>query len=131
MLFRSVISFNPEILKEVKGRAPLLELTLALWTEWKDRHTEAIALAGACGANTLSLPDILVLEDPSWVEKLHQAGLRLSVYPVSPARGEPEFQNWTAQSQVDKWKTLVELGVDVLISDFPRETVQFLSSLPR
>lgn len=122
----NVISFNPEILRELRSKAPHIPTTLALWTEWRTRINEAIAEAKNCGASTMSLPDIVVLEDPTWVQAVHQQGMKIHVYPVSPARGEPEFLNWTAASQVDKWQNLSKLGVDAIISDFPRETLRVL-----
>lgn len=122
----NVISFNPEILRELRSKAPHIPTTLALWTEWRARISEAIAEAKNCGASTISLPDIVVLEDPNWIQAIHQQTMSIHVYPVSPARGEPEFLNWTASSQAEKWHNLNRLGVDAIISDFARETLSIL-----
>lgn len=122
----NVISFNPEILLELRGKAPQIPTTLALWTEWRMRIDEAITEAKKCGARTVSLPDIIVLEDPKWVEAAHAQEIAVHVYPVSPARGEPEFLSWTAASQARKWQDLSRLGVDGIISDFARETLNLL-----
>lgn len=122
----NVISFNPEILRELRSKAPHIPTTLALWTEWRARIGEAIAEAKNCGASTISLPDIVVLEAPNWIQAVHQQTMSIHVYPVSPARGEPEFLNWTASSQIDKWQNLNKLGVDAIITDFARETVSVL-----
>jgi glycerophosphoryl diester phosphodiesterase len=122
----NVISFNPEILRELRSKATHIPTTLALWTEWRARIGEAITAAKNCGASTISLPDIVVLEDPNWIQAVHQQTISIHVYPVSPARGEPEFLNWTASSQVNKWQNLNKLGVDAIISDFARETLSIL-----
>ncbi|MEY4699942.1 MAG: hypothetical protein RL326_129 [Pseudomonadota bacterium] len=123
-----IISFNPEILRRLQARAPTIATTLALWTEWRSRIDEAVAEANSCGASTISLPDVVILEDPRWVEIGHKSGLQIHAYPVSPASGEPEFSSWTAESQVDTWKRLYQLGVDAILSDFARETVEVLKS---
>jgi glycerophosphoryl diester phosphodiesterase len=119
----NVISFNPEILRALRDGAPHIPTTLALWTEWRSRASEAVTEAERCGASTLSLPDIVVLQEPEWVHTVHQHGMKIHVYPVSPARGEPEFNNWTPSSQSKKWRELEMLGVDAIISDFARETL--------
>lgn len=123
----NVISFNPDILRELKLRCPDIATTLALWTEWRNRSVEAVLKARDCGASTISLPDTMVLEDKQWIAIAHDTGLTVHAYPVSPARGEPEFTAWTPESQVKKWKALDELGVDAILSDFARET---LGALP-
>jgi len=124
-----VISFNPEILKELHNRARDIPLTLALWTEWKGRQKEAVTLAKSCSFATISLPDLVLLDDPNWIEMAHSEGLLVAAYPVSPARGEPEFNNWSAESQVEKWRKLVALKVDALVSDFPKETLNHINGL--
>jgi glycerophosphoryl diester phosphodiesterase len=86
---------------------------------------EAVDEARNCGASSISLPDLLVLEDPNWIEVAHRSDLKIHVYPVSPARGEPEFSTWTPESQRGKWRRLEQIGVDGLLSDFARETVEF------
>jgi glycerophosphoryl diester phosphodiesterase len=123
----NVISFNPEILYELHRNAPHIPTTLALWTEWRARINEAIAEAKNCRASIISLPDIVVLGDPDWIKAVHQQAMNIHVYPVSPARGEPEFLKWTASSQIDKWQNLNKLGVDAIISDFARETLNILN----
>jgi glycerophosphoryl diester phosphodiesterase len=123
----NVISFNPEILRLLRKEMPEIPTTLALWTEWRSKVSEAIAEAKSCGASTISLPDILVLENREWVREAHERDVALHVYPVSPARGEPEFLNWTPESQIEKWFELHRLGVDAIISDFGRETVAALN----
>jgi glycerophosphoryl diester phosphodiesterase len=127
----NVISFNPEILAELRKRTADIPTTLALWTEWKGRLDEAVTLAESCGATTVSLPDILVLNDPKWISHAHARAISVHVYPVTPARGEPEFDAWKAESQIEKWRRLVEIGVDAIVSDFPRQTLEFFASLPR
>ncbi len=125
----SILSFNPAILREVKSRDSMLPLTFLIWTEWRDKEMEAITLAREIGATTLSVPDVLALDSKKWVELCHKNELKLSVYPVSPVRGEPEYVHWTVESQLFKWKRLVELQIDLLITDFPRETVKYLSNI--
>jgi glycerophosphoryl diester phosphodiesterase len=120
----NVISFNPEILRLISERAPGVGKTLALWTEWQSRIPEAIAEAIRCGAEAISLPDTVVLAEPDWVTAAHRSNIELHVYPVSPARGEPEFNDWTAESQSQKWKQLRDLKVDAILSDFARESVE-------
>jgi len=114
----NVISFHPEILLTLRKRAPHIPTTLALWIEWRSRAGEAVKEAQRCGASTLSLPDIVVLQEAEWVDIVHQHGMKIHVYPVSPARGEPVFNRWTPTSQITKWTELQLLGVDAIISDF-------------
>lgn len=120
-----VISFNPEILAELKKRDSSIPITLALWTEWQSRIPEAIDLAQQCGASAISLADLMILEAPEWVARGQEAGLEVHAYPVSPARDEPEYSNWTPASQEAKWRALREYGVDALLSDFARESLTF------
>lgn len=122
----NVISFNPEILRELRKRLSSVATTLALWTEWRSRMNDAIAETKRCGASTISLPDLLVLEEPEWIRAAHDHGLAIHVYPVSPARGEPEFERWTVESQTEKWRALSGMGVDAIITDFARETLAIL-----
>lgn len=119
-----VISFNPEVLCELRRCLSHIPTTLALWTEWRFRSAEAMAEAKRCGASTVSMPDLLVIEDPRWICEAHDRGIKVHVYPITPARGEAEFLNWTARSQMEKWETLSERGVDALVTDFARETLQ-------
>jgi len=121
----NVLSFNPQILLELHTLAPGIPTTLALWTEWQSRRADAIRLAVTSAATTITIADFLVLDDPDWVKDCHQAGLQIHVYPVSPTRGESEFESWTAESQNVKWLKLAQLGVDGLVTDFPRQTVAF------
>jgi glycerophosphoryl diester phosphodiesterase len=120
-----VISFNPEILAELKGRDKSIPTTLALWTEWQSRISEALDLAQRYGVSAISLADLMILEAPEWVARSHEAGLEVHAYPVSPARDEPEYAKWTPASQEPKWHALREHGVDALLSDFARESVAF------
>ena len=122
----NVISFNPEILRLISELAPRVGKTLALWTEWQSRIPEAIAEAIRCEASAISLPDTVVLAKPDWVTAAHRSNIELHVYPVSPARGEPEFNDWTAESQAPKWKQLGDLKVDAILSDFARESIELL-----
>lgn len=124
----NIISFNPQILSTMGSKILGIGSTLALWTDWQGKQSEAIDSALHAGAKTISLADVMVLECPEWVSRSHEKGLELHVYPVSPAPGEPEFLTWTASSQVEKWGRLVSLGADALVSDFSRETVEFLKS---
>ncbi len=121
-----VISFNPEILRLLQSRAPSIPTTLALWTEWRWRIGDAMIEATRCGASTISLPDTMILEDPQWVTAARTSALKIHAYPVSPARGEPEFASWTPESQAHKWQRLQQLGVDGILSDFARETLKAL-----
>jgi glycerophosphoryl diester phosphodiesterase len=121
----NIISFNPEILIKVRNEIAHIRTTLALWTEWRAKVQEALQEASRCGAAAISLPDIVLLEDDGWITAAHDRGLEVHAYPVSPARGEPEFLSWTAASQVDKWRRLEALGVDAILSDFARESLGY------
>jgi glycerophosphoryl diester phosphodiesterase len=118
-----VISFNPAILKRLRSASLAIDTTLALWTEWRHRIHDAMDCASGCGAATVSLPDIMILDEPDWIRVAHERGLKVHAYPVSPARGESEFLSWTPESQQDKWRELCRLGVDAILSDFARETL--------
>ncbi len=121
----NVLSFNPEIISEVHRRAPKIALTFALWTEWQSRQEEAISVAKRSGATSIFLADTMLFKQPEWVDSARGEGLGIGIYPVSPARGEPEFANWTAASQSENWIKILGLGIDALATDFPRETVEF------
>jgi glycerophosphoryl diester phosphodiesterase len=120
----SVVSFNPEILLELRERDRSIPTILALWTEWSARIGEAIDLALRCGASGISLADQMILQSPDWVKAGHAAGLEVHAYPVSPARDEPEFQNWTAASQEPTWRILRDYGIDALVTDFAEESIE-------
>jgi glycerophosphoryl diester phosphodiesterase len=121
----NIVSFNPEILREVRKQLPELPLTLALWTDLQAKQQEALDTACDVGAGTISLADSMVFDSPDWVMRAHARGLKVHVYPISPARDEPEFSNWTASSQRPKWERLAALNVDGILSDFPRDTLSF------
>jgi glycerophosphoryl diester phosphodiesterase len=108
----SVISFNPEILSRISERFPHTPLVLALWTEWTGRVAEAVKVGKACGASAISL----------------QNSLEVHSYPVSPARDDPQFQLWTAETQYDDWRELARAGVDAIISDFGAETAEYFGA---
>jgi glycerophosphoryl diester phosphodiesterase len=119
----AAISFNPEILRELKRNAPEIRTVLALWTEWDGREQEAIEQAKACSACVISLPYSMILKSPLWIDLSHAMGLEIHAYPVSPAFNEPEFANWTPQSQQETWRSLTAFGIDGLLSDFARESI--------
>lgn len=121
----SVISFNPEILKEVALVFPAIPTVLALWTEWVNRIEEAVITATNARAQVVSLPEQVVLEDPSWISKVHDAGLELHVYEVSPTIDEPEYYTWNGESRRSTWELLLNLQVDGILTDFPRELLAF------
>ncbi|MFO0417204.1 MAG: glycerophosphodiester phosphodiesterase [Pseudomonadota bacterium] len=123
----NVISFNPDILTLIRDEMDAIPTTLALWTEWSKRITDALTEANRCGATAISLPDRVILDDPDWISEAHKSGLEVHAYPVSPARGEAEFLDWTAASQVGKWSRLKSLGVDAILTDFARESLRCLS----
>jgi glycerophosphoryl diester phosphodiesterase len=124
----SVISFNPEILSRISERFPHTPLVLALWTEWTGRVAEAVKVGKACGASAISLPYSMILADLSWVPLSHQNSLEVHSYPVSPARDDPQFQLWTAETQYDDWRELARAGVDAIISDFGAETAEYFGA---
>ncbi len=124
----SIISFNPEILAILSEKCPQTPLILALWTEWTGRAEEALRVAKSCGASALSLPHSMVLTDPAWLTLARQHSLEVHSYPVSPARDDPQFQDWTAATQHDDWSALARVGVDAILSDFGVETVEFLKT---
>lgn len=121
-----VISFNPEILRLLHEQAPHIPTILALWTEWRGRSAEAVEAAQRCGAAAVSLPYQIVLEDTAWVTAAHANSLEVHAYPVSPARGEAHLQSYTPASQSPLWMTLQAIGVDAIVSDFARESLQAL-----
>jgi glycerophosphoryl diester phosphodiesterase len=118
-----VMSFNPAVLSEVRARLKGIVTALELWTEWKDREQEAAEQALACGASYVSVPEMMVLERPQWISTAHAHGLGIFVYPVSPAVGEPEYRNWTPESQLPTWRKLRDLGIDAIMSDFARQSL--------
>jgi glycerophosphoryl diester phosphodiesterase len=67
----------------------------------RDDSEELAAARGAIGWN----PSVgQVLDNPDWVERMHDAGLYTFVYTVNSAR---------------QWEQLTELGVDGIITDYP------------
>jgi glycerophosphoryl diester phosphodiesterase len=128
-----VLSFNPEMLKELQRRAPQISSTLLLWLEWQGRAAEVVALAQSCGASSLAMADSMLLANPretaSWLEAAQQAKLMLCVYPISPAHDEPEYASWSAASQHARWAKLCDVGVDAIVSDFARENIEFLAKV--
>jgi glycerophosphoryl diester phosphodiesterase len=125
----NVISFNPEILRILHTRASHIPTTLALWTtDWQGYPAEALDEARRCGASTVSLPYQMVLHDPDWVARARYRGIKIHAYPVSPARGEPDFDRWISETQVEIWHKLQRIGVDAILSDFARETLQALEA---
>lgn len=122
-----VISFNPEILCEMARQFPEIPRVLVLWTEWKGKRAEAIEQAMRTKATTIGIPDVMLLEDVQWLEDVHAAGQMLYTYPVSPSRDEPEYRHWTPVSRKPVWEKLLELSVDGIVSDFPRELLALLA----
>lgn len=123
----AVISFNPEILKQLSERKPGIKTILALWTEWMGKEQEALALASGCGAHAVSLPYEMILGSPQWITLATRYNLEIHAYPVSPARNEPQYANWTPESQVHTWRALADVGVAAILTDFAREGVAALS----
>ena len=121
----SIISFNPAILALTAEKCPDTPLVLALWTEWTGKVEEAINVAKSCGASAISLPHFMILSDLSWITLSRLAALEIHTYPVSPARDDPQFDNWTAVTQHEDWKALAQAGIDSILSDFAADTVEF------
>ncbi len=122
----SIISFNPKILEEFKNRPVKPTLVFALWYEWQDRISEVIEVAKEASVDVISLADQMLLAKPNWIEEIHKAGMKIHVYPVSPAFDEPEYKNWNAQVREPVWRELIDLNVDAIVSDFPRELLAFI-----
>ncbi len=121
-----IISFSQHILREALYAMPARPRLFALWFEWQDKMNDAIDVALEVKATALNIADKMLLENEEWLSLAHKHGLKLYVYPVSPALDEPEWKNWTAQSREKTWRKLLALNVDGIITDFPRELLSFI-----
>ena len=127
----SVISFNPEILRILKHHAPDIPGVLALWFEWQNAPQEAIAIATEIQASAISIPDQMLLERKTWIKQTHDAGMEVHAFPVSPAIDEPGHAGWNPQSRESVWDSLIDLNVNAILTDFPRELLAHLSERTR
>lgn len=121
----SFVSFRPELLQAVGNRFPKQERVLDIWFDKRGQHDEVMRSLEQCQARTLCLPDVLLLEDPSWLERCRKDGHRCFTYPVSPAKGEDE-DCWTASACLSTWEQLCSFGVDGIITDFAAELCAWL-----
>lgn len=122
-----IISFNPTLLAAVLERCPKRSGVLALWTEWQDQQNAAIAKALDVNAGTISLSENMVIEKPDWVDRVKSVGLSIHTYPLTPARNEHNLLSWTPDKHTPIWDQLIELEVDAIISDFPRELLRYIA----
>lgn len=111
----------------MKEELPSTKLMFVLWTEWQSRQKEAIQIALELGVITISLADKMVLSEPQWVSEVHQAGIKVCVYPVSPTTEEPEYATWGPAAREPMWNRMIELGVDFMVSDFAPELLKFIA----
>ena len=113
-----VISFDRSILAALRREWADLELGFLIWTDRSGEREQVIGEAAELGVQTIGLAEPLVHEDPRWVTRSHEAGLRVHVYEVSPPTGT---KGWDAKSRVDSWRRLLVNGVDAITTDFPEE----------
>lgn len=123
----AAISFNPQVLRELSQLYPQIPRVLGLWVEWSHRMNEALETARYAKVEAVSLAELMVRERPEWVMELHRAGFAVHVYPVSPTVDEPAYLDFSAATCEPVWARLIDLEVDAIISDFPRELVRYLS----
>lgn len=123
--FLSFVSFRTELLEAVGNRFPKQERVLDIWFDKRGQHDEVFGLLKRCRAGTLCLPDVLLLEDPSWLERCRDSGHRCFTYPISPAKGEDE-DCWSATACLSTWEQLCSLQIDGIITDFAAELCAWL-----
>lgn len=101
-------SFDPMILSEIRR----LDHNVRIGLIFEERDLEKmISSAIHAGARILSL-DHTLLPNRDHVQTLKNLGFRVLAWSVN----DPE-----------RWEDLIDMGVDGLITDYPRELVQFIS----
>jgi len=102
-------SFDLSVLKEAKAQEPRLRLS-ALF----EKPGALCQTAQQSGASFVS-PEFSLL-NPEMVQECHSLGL--------------EVHPWTLNSEAE-WKRAVDLGVDGIITDYPRKLITFLKVVNR
>jgi glycerophosphoryl diester phosphodiesterase len=120
----SFVSFQTELLNAVGSRFPQQQRVLDIWFDRRGKYQEVFDALAQCRAETLCLPDVLLLEDPSWLARCRDKGIQCFTYPVSPAKGE---DTWNAAASVAIWEQLYSLKVDGIITDFATELCAWMS----
>lgn len=124
----AIISFNPQIF-DLWANLNLRKV-LAIWIDQKNNQSEILKLAKSKRLSALTLVENLVLDDPSWCEKAKKIGFEFYVYELSPALEDIQDKqsiDWDLRQK--NWKKLVEIGVDGITSDFPKECKDFIDSI--
>ncbi len=104
-------SFDPEVLFEIKKLDPRATLSLLFCPQFATPQL-ALDAATRLGAQIFS-PDHQMLTSKNQVDQLKQQGFRLIPWTVNdPAR----------------WRQLIDMGVDGIITDFPVELLALLSN---
>ncbi|HEY2811229.1 MAG TPA: glycerophosphodiester phosphodiesterase family protein [Rhabdochlamydiaceae bacterium] len=104
----SYSSFDPEVLYVLRKHAP--NATIAFLREAS--LTGMVDIAKSLKAKTVS-PDHELIHSAQDIRNLQQLGFRVVLWTVN----EPQ-----------RWKELIEWGVDGIITDYPEELVRFLKN---
>jgi glycerophosphoryl diester phosphodiesterase len=106
----SLQSFDHRVLVAAKKLEPKLELSALI----SDNFVDHVAIAKSIGARIIS-------PDKQWITKDAVAAMHAAQLRVIP---------WTANSE-EEWETLLEMGVDGIITDDPGALIAFLTSKRR
>ena len=106
-------SFDPEVLMQVRKLDKKTTLALVFASRSKENEPffiQQCAIAASCNATILS-PQYDLLTNPSIVLSLQEKGFRVIT--------------WTVNKTKD-WEKCIEMGVDGIITDRPRDLIAFL-----
>ncbi len=123
-----VLSFNEVILQKIKILNPNINVGLNVWIDRLEQMPELIQFCQHLKIGLIQLPDQTLCEQPELITAIHQAGILVGSFSVSPAYLEANYQNWTYLNYQPTLKKLIELSVDYIITDFPVESLEYLQN---
>ncbi len=125
-----LLSFNPYILLGLRDEGCIQPQVLLIWRNLIGKEAQVEQLIKQLRPSALCLVEDMILGSQTWVALARNYGCRLLSYPFSPTYGEPDHENWQASSREATWLGLIQAGVDGIVSDFPKELVEFLKRAP-
>ncbi len=123
-----VLCFNEIILQKLRILNPLMKLGLNVWTDRVGQIEDLIEFAKSLDIALLQFPDQVLTAQPKIIKLLHESGIAVGSYSVSPAYDDPEHSNWTFANYQPTLKRLVESSVDYIITDFATESLEYLKN---
>lgn len=121
-----LLSFNPNILLGLRDVGCAQRMVLLIWRNMIGKEPQVEDCIKQLQPEAICLVEDMIVDSRTWVELARKYECRLLSYPFSPVYGEPAHDVWQPSSRKATWLSLINQGVDGIVSDFPKELRDFL-----